>query len=133
MPLIIKKGKNRNIPAKEANKAMYQESIQKWRLEWDNCQEGSWTKKLFPKVGDESNHNRAAHDFHLSQALSGLGVFKAYLRKMHRIETSQCKCGHEDETAEHVLTECPRFADGWPTERLSGTNPHHRGYMKKVV
>ncbi len=69
-----------------------------WQSWYSANKTGSWTKKLIPNV---SSRLKWDLDFHISQALSGHGVFRAYLHKMKRADSPLCECG-EAETAEHI-------------------------------
>ena len=51
-------------------------------------------------------------NFWSTQALSGHGVFKTYLKKRARATTDECPCGFDAETPEHVFLECLRLTQG---------------------
>lgn len=57
--------------------------------------------------------------YHLTQALSGHGCFRAYLYKRKRASTPYCLwCIDEEKNAEHMLFKCARYT----AERVALTN-----------
>ncbi len=99
-----------------------QEAEAIWQSWYTANKTGNWTRKLIPEVSNKASWNL---DFHTSQALSGHGVFRAYLCKMKRADSPLCECG-EAETAEHILTKCPLFAEG----RLAPGHPLQFGFLE---
>ena len=83
-----------------------------WQEEWDATEKGRWTRALMPHVKYEELDEPTT--FWLSQGLSGHGVFASFLYKYKRRNSPLCRCEAEEETPEHVLTQCPLYADGRP-------------------
>ncbi len=108
-------------------------SIVTWQSEWENSLNGAWTRKLLPSVAKRLEINFWS-TFWTGQAISGHGCFGSYLVGRHRRETATCRCGEPNESAEHILTMCPRFAEGRPTdEPLNPLLLHHREYMERTL
>ena len=84
-----------------------------WEERWALSSHGPWTHELFPRISVR-RRTELRLDFWLTQALSGHGVFGAYLHRFHRRATAACPCGQSDETTKHVFAECHRFADTRP-------------------
>ena len=104
-----------------------------WQGEWDATSNGAWTRKLLPSVTQRLEHPFWSN-FWTGQAISGHGCFGSYLSGRRRRASAACGCGHPAETAEHILTECPRFTEGRPTdEPLNPLLLHHREYMERTI
>lgn len=99
----------------------------KWQEMYTNSPKGSWTKELIPEVGRET----PGIDFHVSQGLSGHGVFREYLFRMRRSPSELCDCG-QPETAEHVLRHCPLYTTGRP-ETLDAKNEESLRYIRRTI
>lgn len=85
-------------------------SMLKWQREWDTSNKGRWTHRLIPSVSKWTGRPHGEVNFHLTQFLSGHGCFRWYLHRFGHAESPACtECADCDETAEHVLFECPRF------------------------
>uniref|UniRef100_A0A2M3ZKB8 Putative reverse transcriptase n=1 Tax=Anopheles braziliensis TaxID=58242 RepID=A0A2M3ZKB8_9DIPT len=76
-----------------------------------------WTHSILPEVEPWVTRGHGSVDFHLAQVLSGHGFFREYLNVKGLAMSSDCPhCLVERqvevaETVEHVLFDCPRFAD----------------------
>ncbi len=104
-----------------------EEADEKWQNWYEKNQTGAWTKKIIPRVARGVNE----HDFYTAQALSGHGVFRAYLYKRKRVSSPLGECG-EVETAEHILTICPLLAEGRVRPDVPIQNEFLR-YSKKCI
>ena len=107
-------------------------TLHRWELEWQGADVGRWTHSLFPTVRDRLREKHLTPTFWLSQALSGHGVFRAYLESRKRCNSKHCPCGFGPETAEHVLWECLRFTDGRPLDWTSISEAHVK-YMELTI
>lgn len=83
-----------------------------WQERWaENSGRAAWTKRLLPSVGrwvdaDASNHLT----FHLTQVLTGHGVFAKYLAKIGNKDTPYCWwCPEVEDDPEHTLFVCSKF------------------------
>lgn len=87
-------------------------SMLKWQSEWDSSSKGRWTHRLIPSVSKWTSRPHGEVNFHLTQFLSGHGCFRWYLHRFGHAGSPACpECADCDETAEHVLFECPRFVE----------------------
>ena len=71
--------------------------------------------------------------FALAQALSGHGVFAAYLYRFKRQETPKCPCGYIEEMPEHLFTQCAVYQLGRPATPVSAANQEWRLYLRDTV
>lgn len=87
-------------------------SMLKWQRDWTNSSKGRWTHRLIPSVSKWTSRPHGEVNFHLTQFLSGHGCFRWYLHRFGHAGSPSCpECADCDETAEHVLFECPRFVE----------------------
>ncbi|BFF92820.1 uncharacterized protein DMAD_10794 [Drosophila madeirensis] len=88
-------------------------SFGRWQTQWDGSTKGRWTYSLIPKLKDWLERKHGQVDFYLTQALSGHGCFRSYLKRFgHETEDWCPACGSGIvEDAQHVLFECHRFDD----------------------
>ena len=106
-----------------------QEIRRVWQLWWNNCPSGAWTRKLIPKV----SFNTPETDFYTAQALSGHGCFREYRKRIKKIECGVCpRCLNVEESAEHVLQDCPRFLENRPM-KLDWQEPDTMKYLHNTV
>ncbi|KAH8344908.1 hypothetical protein KR067_010605, partial [Drosophila pandora] len=52
-----------------------------WQNLWPNSTKGRWTHRLIPDVGIWTGRKHCEVDFYLTQALSGHGGFRSYLKR----------------------------------------------------
>jgi len=71
--------------------------------------------------------------FALAQALSGNGVFGAYLYRFRRRDTPKCTCGYREESPEHILNQCEKFKANRLSALVRATDPAWRSYMVNTV
>ena len=122
---------NQPISEGELYKKWSEDSIQKWSAEWAENKCGEWTHQLFPTIVARIK-THLIPDFWSTQAITGHGVFKSYLRKRARTPTDRCPCGYDSESPQHVFQECLRFTSGRPPD-WSSTDFYHLTYMRAVV
>ncbi|XP_035790029.1 uncharacterized protein LOC118465706 [Anopheles albimanus] len=112
----------RDRPPEQAGSIRANERIvtyTEWQDSWDRRKEEPsassyirWTHRLIPDVHSWCNREHGKVDFHLTQVLTGHGFFRAYLCRMGLIDSPDCtNCHGVPETAQHVVFECPRFAN----------------------
>ncbi|XP_070854063.1 uncharacterized protein [Drosophila suzukii] len=72
---------------------------------------GRWTHKLIPSIEPWLSRRHGQVDFYLTQALSGHGCFRSFLKRFgHDTEDGCPECGSGIvEDAQHILFECRRF------------------------
>jgi len=105
------------------------EIMSKWQAEWDCCRRGAWTKKVLPTV----SLDQPSPCFALAQALSGHGVFAAYLYRFKRRETPKCRSGYIEEIPEHLFTQCTLYQLGRPATPVSAADQEWRIYLRDTV
>lgn len=94
-------------------------SIAIWQDRWNRSTKGRWTYRLIPRIEPWLNRKHGETNFYLTQFLTGHGCYRKYLHRFGHDSSPKCpSCVDEDEDAEHVMFQCPRFG----TEFLSGTS-----------
>ncbi|XP_052901358.1 uncharacterized protein LOC128307518 [Anopheles moucheti] len=87
-------------------------SMEKWQNTWSSATSGRWTFSLIPDVTSWLGRKHGDVNFYVTQFLSGHGCFRSYLHRFRHASLPRCSaCVDVDETAEHVLFHCPRFAE----------------------
>lgn len=85
--------------------------LERWQLRWENTEKGLWTRTLIPDIGAWVDRDHGETDFFLTQAISGHGCYRAYLKRFGLIDDPSCTyCGDNDD-AGHTLFQCPRWTD----------------------
>lgn len=80
--------------------------LQEWQSQWADSDKGRWTYSFLPDV-------RArmiiplTFEHYVTQILSGYGDFNGKLASFKLVEDPTCLCGYREETAQHVLQDCP--------------------------
>ena len=96
--------------ASGARKIARAASLTRWQREWDNSAKGRWTHRLIPRVECWINRRHGEVNFHLTQVLTGHGCFRRYLHRFGHARSPACpECEGVEETAEHVVFDCPRY------------------------
>ena len=109
-------------------------ALNKWNEEWMSSDHGTWMRKFFPTIQDRQQLDIDEDlDFWVAQALSDKGCFGSFLCSINRRNHATCRCGYQQETAEHVLTACERFREGRPGTPLTPLNPDHINYLRSVI
>ena len=72
----------------------------------------AWVEDIIPHV---SKPIHSEMNFYLAKGLSGVGCFRSYLHKLGKVSNRKCPCGHEKQSAEHILRYCPDYSTGRPT------------------
>lgn len=121
----------RPITHSEAVKAFKTATLREWEKMWAAIAPKKWPQLLLPTIRDRLAI-KTPPNFWTSQAISNHGCLRSYLHRIKRTESSDCPCGFGIETAEHVLTECPRFVSGRPLT-WDKLEEYHLPYMKDVM
>uniref|UniRef100_A0A2M4CS98 Putative retrovirus-related pol polyprotein from type-1 retrotransposable element n=1 Tax=Anopheles darlingi TaxID=43151 RepID=A0A2M4CS98_ANODA len=97
---------------RDAREVARRESVARWQSQWDQAKDGRWTHRLIRDLGLWLSRRHGEVDFFLTQFLSGHGCFRSYLHRFGHAGSPACpECGSGvEETPEHVVFECPRFA-----------------------
>ena len=83
-----------------------------WQERWDSETTGRWTHVLIPNISSWMNRGHGQVNFYLTQALSGHGCFRAYLKRFKRSSQSSCHfCESEMDDAEHTLFHCHKWRE----------------------
>ena len=87
-------------------------TISEWQRKWERSTSGRWTFALIPSIEAWISRKHGEIDYHLTQILSGHGCFLEYLYKYKLADSPFCpRCPNEQESAEHVIFVCDRFAE----------------------
>ena len=79
----------------------------RWQQRWMGAETGRWTHVLIPDLRRWTRREHGQVNYYLTQALSGHGCFKAYLKRFNICQQSTCDfCGCENDDAEHTLFHC---------------------------
>lgn len=97
---------------KEVRMAQRIESMRKWQQEWEVSLKGRWTYRLIPNIQMWVDRKIGEVNFHLTQFMSGHGCYRQYLHRIGYAGSPYCpECDEIEETPEHVVFECTRFAE----------------------
>lgn len=78
-----------------------------WQQRWDAGPGGRFTHEFFPHIAARKEAAFISPGYEITQLLTGHGNFSGKLHYFRRRDSPSCPCGYEEETAEHVLRECP--------------------------
>ncbi|CAK9820187.1 Putative 115 kDa protein in type-1 retrotransposable element R1DM [Anthophora quadrimaculata] len=107
-------GNDKTKIKKNIKKQIKEEMLEEWQEEWVNLSsKAEWTRELIPDIRKWMRRKHGEVDYHLTQVLSGHGVFNSYLYRFKKRSTDVCNmCGCWEDT-QHVIFNCPR----WKEER----------------
>ena len=117
-------------------KEIKQNIMQKWNSQWLDCPKGTLTKELFfPTIYSRVNCQHVVPNFVITQFLTGHGKFGHYLHGFKIKEDSMCQCGHENQTVQHLVFDCPLlWSDRYELESLlSITNCEFKIPLTEVI
>ncbi|KAI4469563.1 reverse transcriptase [Holotrichia oblita] len=78
---------------------------ERWNKEVDTAQ---WTKRIIVEIRSWINCRHRHLDYYLTQALTGHGVYRSYVKRFRKDSTDSCiYCGMVD-TVEHTIFVCVR-------------------------
>ena len=80
-----------------------------WNEEWVSSSKGSATRLFFPTVSSASVLLKLRPSVGVYQLISGHCALNGHQKRFGFSETTACLCGHDFESAEHFLFDCPRF------------------------
>lgn len=82
----------------------------KWQQRWTNEDTGRWTYVLIPELRRWIRREHGQVNYYMTQALSGHGSFKAYLKRFKISQQSTCDfCACDYDDAEHTLFHCTEW------------------------
>jgi hypothetical protein len=130
------------IPKSIIKRDLEDTSVEIWQREWDTTNKGRITKYYFPKVA-ERLHTKIHLTQNFTTMVTGHGNIKSYLYRFKIIETLNCPCGNNNQTAEHVLLEYAIInedrerliatvakADNWPINKNTLIKKHYKAFAK---
>jgi hypothetical protein len=97
--------------SEDAVKAVQHDKVttHRWNTRWVLSNKGRYTASWFPTVHDRLGRRWFVPDHFTSQIMSRHGCFNSSLYRYNLCDTARCGCGFPEETAEHVLRDCPIF------------------------
>jgi len=81
----------------------------KWNMEWQK--NTSLLHKFIPFPGSsppETTLHRTSW-VRLNRLRIGVGLFRSTMHKWGLVPSTNCKCGAEEQTADHILASCPQY------------------------
>lgn len=97
------------IPSSEVKNRLKKKTKQRWQQRWETAQTGRLTATFIPTVEPRPKNRKL--DPETTQIVTGHGAFRKYLKKIKKVETETCECGNGDDDTEHLLFECPEYAE----------------------
>jgi hypothetical protein len=94
-------------------------TLEVWQRRWDSGKTARLVHRFFPDVAKRMRSSFIKWDHYSVQLITGHGEFRGKLHKLGLREEPMCACGLGDQTAEHILWECPIMDDA-REEMLSG-------------
>jgi ribonuclease HI len=90
-------------------------SMEEWNLAWNSAKQGKSYSKLPITLSLEIKpylklSNRIVSST-VAQLRLGHGYFGSYLRHLPSFDTNRCQCGAPSQTPEHLLLQCPTYAE----------------------
>jgi len=82
--------------------------LEEWQKSWSCSEKGRWTCEFFPDVRERIGR-RLPLDHYVTQLLSGHGDFRCKLHGFKLCDTPLCLSCGKNETARHVIFECPDY------------------------
>ena len=91
-----------------------EQALGAWQRRWMEDTRGRWTAKLIGELSTWFNRRHGEVNYYLTQMLTGHGLFCAYLHRMGKVGSPQCRyCGAQKDDALHTFFHCGR----WVLER----------------
>jgi len=108
---------------------------EQWQALWNGSTKGRWTYEFLPDINTRI-HTPITFDHYTAQIITGHGDYNGKLHNFNLADSPRCSCGHPEESAEHMLNDCPTFDDlratlqvslskcgvEWPCERQAFAN-----------
>lgn len=90
-------------------KAARNKLLEAWQQRWVLSAQG-WTRKIIPRIREWYDHE-CETNYHLTQCLSGHGVFNKYRKRIKKTEESKCWYCEGEDDVEHTIFLCPNWRD----------------------
>jgi hypothetical protein len=94
-------------------------TLEEWQKRWDGGKTGRLVYKFLPDVSERMKRAYLKFDHYSVQLITGHGHLRGKLFRLGLLDDPTCSCGMGDQTAEHILWECPILEDA-RVEMLSG-------------
>lgn len=108
--LVGVEGQPREVPGR-VRRAIDAQIMGSWQERWGSEEKGRDLFRFFPEVGARMEAHWVEPDHVVSQILSGHGCFRSRLKALGLVDSGACGCGEPEETRDHILWECPLYAD----------------------
>jgi ribonuclease HI len=95
----------KKIPKSAVIRELGEDSLIKWRIEWDKTMKEQITKLFFPVIRDRLKIKIKMSPI-FTTMITGHGNLKSYLHKFKIIESPTCPCGKSEQTIDHFLFQC---------------------------
>lgn len=73
------------------------ETLEIWQKFWNEAEVGRWTHSLIPDIQAWKERGVGQLNFHLTQILTGHGVFNKFRRRIGKADSAGCWFGHDTE------------------------------------
>ncbi|KAJ3661606.1 hypothetical protein Zmor_005996 [Zophobas morio] len=85
--------------------------MQAWCERWRQTEKAAWTRRLIPNLTEWVGRGHGDVNHYTAQVLTGHGSFGAYLKRIGKIECSDCWYCEEgvEEDVEHAIFDCHRW------------------------
>ena len=105
--LLVRKRNNVYNRTEERERAR-ERTMEARQSRWTSLRDrAEWTRVLIPDVVGWCARDHGEVNYQLSQFLTGHGCFRAYLKKIRKIEDASCSyCHEEEDTALHTIYKC---------------------------
>lgn len=125
--MLIETRVNEHMRGKEQKKQIEEEMMEKWIKRWEEEKaKGEWTRVMIKDLRSWLQCKQRKMDYFLSQALSGHGSFRSYMKRLGKMVDDECIYCDQRDDAEHTLFVCIRWdllrkevekKAGWKLER----------------
>jgi hypothetical protein len=93
------------VPKSTVSCELKEQSVKRWKNEWERSTKGAITKSFFPNIVDRLKLRiNATPNF--TAIVTGHGNIKTYLYKYKIIENSMCSCNKGEQTVDHIIFDC---------------------------
>ena len=87
-----------------------EETIKRWQQRYNGEQTGRWTHTLLPDLKRWTTREHGQMRYYLTQALTGHGCFRSYLKRFKLTDDNICEyCETEEDNVEHTLFRCTNW------------------------
>lgn len=98
------------FPISYAKHKIREELTERWEQEYQQAQQGEWTKKLLPSLDAIRRWRKVVtSSFETTQVITGHGFNLQYLHRFKIKSSNMCPCGLGEQTWDHIVMDCPRF------------------------